>query len=200
MPGRKARHATRGCAPGVTGRPGREARRDNEYERRGTANVFCAVEPKAGRHFTKVTPTRSSAEFADYLRKIAVRYPAADTIHLVMDNLSTHTPKALVERFGDTAETLVVAPIHRSTTPPNMEVDCIKRRWRPVCSAAGASANDESEISQPCGNRLTHGTAASIRTRFDSVEVHMSDRPEKHFTTQSRGQSTSRNASDVSEK
>jgi len=31
--------------------PGREARRDSEYERRGTANVFCAVEPKAGRHF-----------------------------------------------------------------------------------------------------------------------------------------------------
>jgi hypothetical protein len=24
--------------------PGREARRDNEYERRGTANVFCAVD------------------------------------------------------------------------------------------------------------------------------------------------------------
>ena len=36
--------------------PGREARRDNEYERRGTANVFCAVEPKAGRHFTFATP------------------------------------------------------------------------------------------------------------------------------------------------
>jgi hypothetical protein len=32
--------------------PGREARIDNEYERRGTANVFCAVEPKAGKHFT----------------------------------------------------------------------------------------------------------------------------------------------------
>jgi DDE superfamily endonuclease len=31
--------------------PGREARRDNEYERRGTANVFCAVEPKAGAPF-----------------------------------------------------------------------------------------------------------------------------------------------------
>ena len=29
--------------------PGREARRDDEYERRSTANVFCAVEPKAGR-------------------------------------------------------------------------------------------------------------------------------------------------------
>ena len=38
--------------PPSPARPGREARRDNEYERRGTANVFCAVEPKAGRHFT----------------------------------------------------------------------------------------------------------------------------------------------------
>jgi len=27
-------------------KPGREARRDNEYRRCGTANVFCAVEPK----------------------------------------------------------------------------------------------------------------------------------------------------------
>src|ERR1039457_3035550 len=86
-------------------RPGRVARRDYEYKRCGTANVFCGVKPKAGRHFTKVTLTRCSAEFADYLLKVAARYPAADTIHLVMDNLSTHTQKALVERFGDTAGT-----------------------------------------------------------------------------------------------
>jgi hypothetical protein len=90
------------CIP-VPALPGRAARRDYEYKRCGAANVFCGVEPKAGRHFTKVTPTRSSAEFADYLLKIAVRYPAADTIHLVMDNLSTHTRKALVERFGEKA-------------------------------------------------------------------------------------------------
>src|SRR5262245_31820187 len=38
--------------PASPAAPGREARRDNEYERCGTANVFCAVEPKAGRHFT----------------------------------------------------------------------------------------------------------------------------------------------------
>ena len=33
--------------PASPAQPGREARQDNEYERRGTANVFCAVEPKA---------------------------------------------------------------------------------------------------------------------------------------------------------
>jgi hypothetical protein len=84
-------------------RPGQVARRDYEYKRCGTANVFCGIEPKAGVHFTKVTPTRSSAEFADFLRDIAEHYSAADTIHLVMDNLSTHTRKALVDRFGKAA-------------------------------------------------------------------------------------------------
>ena len=84
-------------------RPGRRLRRDCEYERRGTANTFCGVEPKAGRHFTKATPNRSSPEFADYLLEIAQHYPAADTIHLVMDNLSSHSRKAVVERYGEKA-------------------------------------------------------------------------------------------------
>ena len=33
-------------------RPGTLAKRDYEYKRRGGANVFCAVEAKAGRHFS----------------------------------------------------------------------------------------------------------------------------------------------------
>ena len=82
-------------------RPGQILRRDCEYERRGTANVFCGVEPKAGRHFTQPTSNRCSAEFADFLVEIVASYPEADTIHLVMDNLSTHRRKALVDRFGE---------------------------------------------------------------------------------------------------
>src|SRR5271166_4871167 len=89
--------------PPIAMKPGRVAKRDYEYKRCGTANVFCGVEPKAGRHFTRVTPTRSSPEFADYLLGIAASYPEADTLHLVMDNLSSHTRKALVERFGEKA-------------------------------------------------------------------------------------------------
>jgi len=82
-------------------KPGSVAKRDNEYERRGTANTFCAIEPKVGLHFTKITPTRSSPEFADFIQSIANHYPEAQTIHLVMDNLSSHTRKALVDRFGE---------------------------------------------------------------------------------------------------
>src|SRR5260370_27045013 len=86
--------------PPVAMQPGRVARRDAEYRRCGTANVFCGVQPKAGRHFTKVTRNRCSPEFADYLLDIAVDYPEADTIHLVMDKLRFHTRQALVYRLG----------------------------------------------------------------------------------------------------
>lgn len=47
-----------------------------------------------------MTRNRSSPEFADYRLDTVVDYPEADTIHLVMDNLSSHTRKALVDRFG----------------------------------------------------------------------------------------------------
>jgi transposase len=59
--------------------PGREARRDNEYERCGTANVFCAIEPKAGRHFTFPTPDRSGFEFAQVVVTLALAYSQAQT-------------------------------------------------------------------------------------------------------------------------
>ena len=80
--------------------PGREARRDNEYKRCGTANLFCAVEPKAGRHFTFATPARSGFEFAQVAVTLALAYPDANTIHLVLDNLNIHRRKALVDAFG----------------------------------------------------------------------------------------------------
>lgn len=80
--------------------PGREARRDNEYKRNGTANVFCAVEPKAGRHFTFATPDRSGFEFAKAAFQIALHYMEANTIHLVLDNLNIHRRKSLTDWFG----------------------------------------------------------------------------------------------------
>jgi transposase len=62
-----------------------------------------SLSPSFWRHFIKVRNDRSSPEFADYLLDVAARYPEADTIHLVMDNLSSHTRQAAVRRFGAAA-------------------------------------------------------------------------------------------------
>lgn len=75
-------------------------RRDHEYIRRGTANIFMLTEPKGGKHYVRVTPQRTRKEFAQCLKWLSRRYPDALTIHLVMDNLNTHTEKSLVETFG----------------------------------------------------------------------------------------------------
>jgi hypothetical protein len=80
--------------------PGKLLRPDNEYKRCGTANAFCAVEPKAGVHFTLVTPNRSKPEFAQAIETIVNTYPRANTIHLVMDNLNIHRRKSMTDHFG----------------------------------------------------------------------------------------------------
>ena len=86
--------------PASPAEPGREARHDSEYKRCGTANVFCAVEPQAGRHYTFPTPNRSGFEFALVIADLALQYPKAETIHLVMDNLNIHRRKSLATAFG----------------------------------------------------------------------------------------------------
>jgi DDE superfamily endonuclease len=130
--------------------PGRTLRRDCEYERRGTANAFCGVQPKAGRHFTRVTPDRSSPEFADYLLQIAEHYPGADTIHLVMDNLSSHTRKAVVGRFGEKAGGWLW---ERFTTRLNTEAGSIRRRSKSACSPGSVWGSEESRRWAICGEK-----------------------------------------------
>jgi transposase len=86
--------------PASLAKPGQTARRDYEYKRCGTANVFCAVEPKAGKYLIKVTERRKAGDFAEALRDIARRYHSVKTIHLVLDNLNTHCLKSIIQRFG----------------------------------------------------------------------------------------------------
>ena len=80
--------------------PGQSARQDYEYERRGTANLFMAFEPLAGRRQVKVTDRRTQVDFAYLLRDMAdVHYGTAEKIVLVMDNLNTHKLSVLYAVF-----------------------------------------------------------------------------------------------------
>jgi hypothetical protein len=54
--------------------PGRIAQRDYEYVRRGTANVFCIVAPKTGRHLTHATVNRKARRFAGAIKRISDAY------------------------------------------------------------------------------------------------------------------------------
>jgi transposase len=82
-------------------RPGSIARPDYEYVRNGTANIFCIVEPKTGKRLTHATRRRTNKDFGRALKRISKAYPKAKRIHLVADNLSSHSEKACVDAFGE---------------------------------------------------------------------------------------------------
>ena len=88
--------------------PGFKGDLDHSAVRCGTANVFCAVEPKAGRHFTFPTPDRSAPELAQVLFHLALQYPEAETIHRLPMRHSNNCSRSAVtlkvgRRAGQTA-------------------------------------------------------------------------------------------------
>ena len=80
---------------------GKIQKRDYEYKRNGTANIFCTVEPLAGNHITEVFEKKTRNEFAQNLKIISEAYPDADYINIVMDNLNTHNERSLIEYYGE---------------------------------------------------------------------------------------------------
>jgi hypothetical protein len=80
--------------------PGRTAKYDSEYERRGTANFFMAVEPLAGKRTVRVTDRRTKIDWAQFIcHLLLVVYAKAAKVVLVMDNLNTHGIGSLYEAF-----------------------------------------------------------------------------------------------------
>ena len=82
-------------------KPGSVLKRDSEYSRHGSGNVFCAVEPKKGAYINTVTERRTGADFAKFISSIERKYASAEKIILVMDNLNTHKEKSLINFYGE---------------------------------------------------------------------------------------------------
>lgn len=64
--------------------------RTHDYRRHGITNLFAALDVATGRVVADCQPVRDSARFLTFLRK-AVKPHAGKEIHVVLDNLSTHT-------------------------------------------------------------------------------------------------------------
>lgn len=84
----------------IPAKAGQVERYDTEYKRNGTANIFMAFEPLKGVRFTSVTERRTSIDWAKFIKELVdKRYPDAEKIELVMDNLNTHKKASLYEAF-----------------------------------------------------------------------------------------------------
>jgi len=65
-------------------------KRTHDYVRHGTTNLFAALNVTTGEVFGECKPTRDGADFLAFLKK-AVKPHGNTDVHVVLDNLSTHT-------------------------------------------------------------------------------------------------------------
>jgi len=87
--------------PALPLHPGHIAKEDYEYVRRGTGNIFLAVEPLGGHRETAVTARRTKADFVQFVcGLLAGAYRHATKLHLVLDNLNTHFRGSFEEVLG----------------------------------------------------------------------------------------------------
>lgn len=122
-------------------KPGKIAKQDYEYIRRGKANIFMAVEPKGGKRVTQVTNQRTKKDFAFFVKGLIRRYPQAKIIRLIVDNLNTHNNSSFYETLRKNDAVKIAKKIEFHYTPAHaswlnvaeieigvMDTECTGRR------------------------------------------------------------------------
>ena len=65
--------------------------RDYEYKRLGTISLLAGIDLQTGEAIPLVADKHSSKEYIDFLKMLDEKYPKADRIRLVLDNLKIHS-------------------------------------------------------------------------------------------------------------
>ena len=122
--------------------PGHREKYDYEYVRRGNANIFMAIEFKAGKRTVRVTSQRTKRDFAKFIKHLVdYVYPKAECLQLVMDNLNTHNESSLYEMYSPEEAKRILSKIEFHYTPVHaswlnvaeieigvMDTECTRRR------------------------------------------------------------------------
>jgi hypothetical protein len=157
-------------------RPGQTAKQDSEYVRLGTANVFMAVEPLAGKRTVQVTDRRTRIDWANFIRLLLLTvYPEAAVVVLVMDNLNTHGIASLYEAFAPATARALATRLEIHHTPKhgswlNMaetELSVLARQ----CLAQRLDSKQKMEQEVTAWEKERNRNATKINWRFTTADA-----------------------------
>lgn len=95
-----AKQMTEDVEPPIGPAPGRAAKEDYHYERRGVRAIFLFFNPIEGKRRVSCRDSRTRVDWAEEVRRLLDEdYPNAKRVKLVCDNLNTHTIASLYEAF-----------------------------------------------------------------------------------------------------
>ena len=167
-------------AGSIPAEPGRPERIDYEYERNGTANIFLWTEPHTARTNVRVTKQRTACDFAEQLRRLVdVHYPDSERVALVCDNLNTHSPAALYERFEPAEARRIAQRLEWHYTPEHgswlniaeielsvLSRQCLARRIADMDTLASEVAAWQQRNNSGSKKVNWHFTTADARTKL----------------------------------
>lgn len=87
--------AAPGTASSLPMRPGQAERRTHDYRRRGTLDLFAALDVRTGTVIGACERRHRSAEFRAFLDHVEGSVPPGLEVHLVLDNLKTHKTRLI---------------------------------------------------------------------------------------------------------
>ena len=153
--------------------PGQPERWEHEYVRCGVAQVFLEVEPLTGRRHVEVRERRTRRDWALWIQgMLRTRYPQAEWVVLILDNLNTHRIESLYETF---------APQEARSLAERLEIHYTPKHGSWLNMA-------EIELSALCGQCLNRriGDLKTMRREIAAWQQDRNNRQAKidwHFTT-----------------
>ena len=159
--------------------PGQPERVEHEYVRNGVAQIFLEVEPLTGRSHVEAGERRTRQDWARWIEgMLERRYPEAERVVLVMDNLNTHGIESLYATYEH--PTCLAAAFQawprcnaRSRLGSAIGINGKPRstgnsRRRMHSPTGGTTRNplhaEARELAQHCGNRTRGGQEEPVST------------------------------------
>jgi hypothetical protein len=91
FPGRQLVHAKPSSTTEDTACPAERAKQEIDYGRRGKGYIFGAFRPATGEALTRPYPSRSAANWADFLEHVDAWLPdGVERVYAIVDNLQAH--------------------------------------------------------------------------------------------------------------
>jgi transposase len=85
---------------GLEMKAGQAKREHYAYEKNGSCALLMAIEPETGKRVAQIFDRRTKQEYALFMKELAERYPQAEKIRIVQDNLNTHSTSSFYEAFS----------------------------------------------------------------------------------------------------
>jgi hypothetical protein len=84
---------------GLDMKAGKVAREHYSYKKNGSCALLMSIEPKTAKRVARISDQRTKRDYAQFMKELAARYPKAEKIRVVQDNLNTHSTSSFYEAF-----------------------------------------------------------------------------------------------------